>query len=225
MFACDRDMVEIESFMDFLISAYQLATVGEPEHTPASGWKQYNPFQGKEALEAVVKSCVSRNLSRITFIRLIKRRFLQYHIKEEMSVCFLVNWLLPNLPRLHAPLHKYLLHQLTTGHAQLSSGNATIHTSTGGVTLTTPNLNLPLTTIPHLEEKTDDDDVTNANGDAKDTSPSPKLEPVLLWLLRCSLTPSFLAIFTQKPTPHPPSPHLNSAQRLLDLVRILNSNN
>jgi len=51
----------------------------------------------------------------------------QYHLKDEMSVCFLSNWLLTNLPRLMIQLHKYVLHQLTTGYTQLSSGNKTVN--------------------------------------------------------------------------------------------------
>lgn len=61
MFALEKDgLVGIESFLDFLIATYQLATVGEgSEHTVAIGMKGYNDFAGKDFLEAVVKSCVS----------------------------------------------------------------------------------------------------------------------------------------------------------------------
>lgn len=38
-----------------------------------------------------------------------------------MSVIFLSNWIINNLPRLLIPLHKYVVHQLTTGYTQLTT--------------------------------------------------------------------------------------------------------
>lgn len=48
--------MERDSFMDFLISAYQLSTIG----TSDSGMEMRNSedFDGKEWLESVIKSCV-----------------------------------------------------------------------------------------------------------------------------------------------------------------------
>lgn len=135
-----------------------------------------------------------------------------------MSVCFLTNWLLTNLPRLHAPLHTYLIHQLTTGHAQLVSGNPTIHLPGGGG-VTTESSSQPEIALQQLLDATKDE---VDHGD--DANKNNKMAPILVWLLRCSLPPKFLAIFAKNATPQapPPSPHspyaMTSAQLLLQLI-------
>lgn len=59
LFAIDKDIVEREAFMDFLICLYQLSTVGEAEHKDALEMKGLDPFDGKDYFESVIKSCVS----------------------------------------------------------------------------------------------------------------------------------------------------------------------
>jgi hypothetical protein len=137
--------------------------------------------------------------------------FFQYHIKQEMSICFLVNWLLVNLPRLHLLLHKYVIYSLTTGYTQLSTGSATIHTLSGGITLPPRG--------PKSESDKDKSEVTRESQN--------RLDPVLIWLLKSSLPPKFLTIFNKRPGTqhqlhhqiHPNSPNLDLAQLLLQLVR------
>jgi hypothetical protein len=91
IFGKGKEFVQRKAFYDFLQCAYELSRPADGAGNAADDLEN-----GAEWFESVTKSC--------------------FHVKEEMSVFFLSNWILNNLQRALIQMHKYLVHRLTTGY-------------------------------------------------------------------------------------------------------------
>jgi len=147
--------------------------------------------------------------------RLIPFGFFQFHLKEEMSVAFISNWIELNLPRVLIMTHKYVTHQLTTGWAQ---AQAQVSPPTPDHHLQAPAEDLSLPQTPAGDPFPDDSCLNDSKAQdarAPDEAESgivpfqigpirkrvgvTGIHPVLLWLLGVSLPPPYAGPLERKP--------------------------
>ncbi|CAG7716952.1 unnamed protein product [Allacma fusca] len=162
MYSKGSDTIDRAAFIDLLISSYQLSSTGASK--AGRDLKNSEQFSGKEWFESVAKSC--------------------FHIKTEMSVYFVSNWILNNLARLFVPMHKYYLHQLSTGYTRMTQ----------------------LKDSPKQKVKSQLSEESgsphNGEGQATQWTPNPEsmqgIDPILMWFLLASLPAVYLAAFQKK---------------------------
>ncbi|CAL8115588.1 unnamed protein product [Orchesella dallaii] len=174
VFSNGKEMMSQSAFMDFLRSAYVLYRAVNKMGT------------GEEDSDASSPAAVS-------WIESVSKS--AYHIKDEMSVCFLTTWILTNLPRMLNPMHKYIVGQLTTGYNKIKSGDKSSPASRNDAKSSESN----------GEDETVEDPTVSL------------IHPILMWFLRSSLPGKFLSVLDKKP-----ESHKNAATTPQQLMEMLN---